>query len=42
MLFLPCADVLDAVSNKMGGTSDSFLAMTQDVFYPQYWYVKKP
>ncbi len=41
MLFLPCADVLDAVSNKIGGTSDSFLAMTQDVFYPQYWYVKK-
>jgi peptide/nickel transport system substrate-binding protein len=40
-LFLPCADVLDAVSNKVGGTSDSFLAMTQDVFYPQYWYLKK-
>jgi peptide/nickel transport system substrate-binding protein len=41
MLFLPCADVIDAVSNKVGGTTDSFLAMTQDVFYPQYWYVKK-
>jgi peptide/nickel transport system substrate-binding protein len=41
VLFLPCADVLDAVSNRIGGTSDSFLAMTQDVFYPQYWYVKK-
>lgn len=41
VLFLPCADVIDAVSNKVGGTNDSFLAMTQDVFYPQYWYVKK-
>jgi ABC-type transport system substrate-binding protein len=41
MLFLPCADVIDAVSKRVGGTNDSFLAMTQDVFYPQYWYVKK-
>lgn len=42
MLFLPCADVIDAVDNKLvGGTSNSFLAMTQDIFYPQYWYVKK-
>jgi peptide/nickel transport system substrate-binding protein len=41
VLFLPCADVIDAVSNKIGGTTNSFLAMTQDVFYPQYWYVKK-
>ncbi len=40
ILFLPCADVIDAVSSKVGGTDDSFLAMTQDVFYPQYWYVK--
>jgi peptide/nickel transport system substrate-binding protein len=41
MLFLPCADVIDAISGKVGGTNDSFLAMTQDVFYPQYWYLKK-
>lgn len=41
MLFLPCADVIDAVSNKVGGTHDSWLAMTQDVFYPQYWYLKR-
>jgi peptide/nickel transport system substrate-binding protein len=41
VLFLPCADVIDAVSNKIGGTNDSFLAMTQDIFYPQYWYLKK-
>lgn len=41
MLFLPCADVIDAVSNRIGGTGDSFLAMTQDVFYPQYWYLKR-
>jgi len=41
MLYLPCADVVDAVSNKVGGTSDSWLAMTQDVWYPQYWYLKK-
>jgi len=40
ILFLPCADVIDAVSQKVDGTSDSFLAMTQDVFYPQYWYLK--
>jgi peptide/nickel transport system substrate-binding protein len=40
-LFLPCADVIDAVSSKIGGTNDSFLAMTQDIFYPQYWYLKK-
>jgi peptide/nickel transport system substrate-binding protein len=41
VLFLPCADVIDAVSGKVGGTNDSFLAMTQDIFYPQYWFVKK-
>lgn len=41
MLFLACADVIDAVSKRVGGTNDSFLAMTQDVVYPQYWYVKK-
>ena len=41
VLFLPCADVIDAVNGKVGGTSDSFLAMTQDIFYPQYWFVKK-
>jgi peptide/nickel transport system substrate-binding protein len=41
MLFLPCADVIDAVSGKVGGTNNSFLAMTQDIFYPQYWYLKK-
>jgi peptide/nickel transport system substrate-binding protein len=41
VLYLPCADVIDAVSGKVGGTTDSFLAMTQDVFYPQYWYLKK-
>jgi peptide/nickel transport system substrate-binding protein len=41
VLFLPCADVIDAVSNRVGGTSDSFLAMTQDIFYPQYWYLRK-
>jgi hypothetical protein len=26
---------------KLGGTADAFLAMTQDVFYPQYWYPKQ-
>jgi peptide/nickel transport system substrate-binding protein len=41
MLFLPCADVIDAISGKVGGTDNSFLAMTQDIFYPQYWYLKK-
>lgn len=41
MLFFPCADVIDAVSNKIGGTTDSWLALTQDAFYPQYWYIKK-
>lgn len=40
-LFMPNPDVLTAVKNTIGGTTDSFLNTTQDTFTPQYWYIKK-
>jgi len=39
--FFPNADYIYAVSNRIGGTAESFLALTQQTTYPQYWYVKK-
>jgi peptide/nickel transport system substrate-binding protein len=43
VLFFPDQDYLLAVdATKVGGTSDGWTAMTQQQFFPQYWYpVKK-
>lgn len=41
ILFLPNSDYVFAVSNKIGGTPASFLALTELQNYPQFWYVKK-
>jgi peptide/nickel transport system substrate-binding protein len=40
-LFLPNADTLYVVSNRVGGAAKSWLAMTQYVYLPQYWYLRK-
>ena len=40
-LFMPNADYIYAVSKKIGGTPASFLALTQQVEFPQYWYLTK-
>jgi peptide/nickel transport system substrate-binding protein len=40
-LFIPNGDLIYAVSNKIGGTPASWLALTQYSLFPQYWYVKK-
>jgi peptide/nickel transport system substrate-binding protein len=40
-LFIPNGDLVYAVSNKVGGTAASFLALTQYSLFPQYWYLKK-
>ncbi len=41
VLFLPNADLIWAVSKKIGGPTDDFLALTQYTSFPQYWYVNK-
>jgi peptide/nickel transport system substrate-binding protein len=40
-LFEPNQDLLIAVSNKVGGPPDSWLALTAYQTFPQYWYFKK-
>jgi peptide/nickel transport system substrate-binding protein len=40
-LFLPNYDILLAVSNRVGGDPDSYLALTQLGLWPQYWWVNK-
>ncbi len=40
-LFLPQSDYIFAVSKKVGGSAASFLALTQQVEFPQYWYLTK-
>ncbi len=40
-LFLPNADSIYAVSKRVGGAAKSWLAMTQYVYLPQYWYVRR-
>jgi peptide/nickel transport system substrate-binding protein len=40
-LFEPNPDLLYAVSKKVGGTSDGFMALTQYTLYPQYFYLTK-
>jgi peptide/nickel transport system substrate-binding protein len=41
VLFFPNTDLIWAVSNKVGGTSQSFLALTQYALQAQYWYLHK-
>ncbi len=41
VIFFPNPDLIDAVSNKIGGAQKSWLAMTQYVLTPEYWYIKK-
>jgi hypothetical protein len=39
--FMPDGDYLLAVnSDKVGGATDGWTAMTQQQWFPQYWYVK--
>jgi peptide/nickel transport system substrate-binding protein len=40
-LYLPNADNIYAVSNRVGGPAKSWMAMTQYVYLPQYWYLRK-
>ncbi len=40
-LFLPNADTIYAVSDHVGGPAKSWLAMTQYVYLPQYWYRRR-
>ena len=40
-LYLPNADNIYAVSNHVGGVAKSWMAMTQYVYLPQYWYLRK-
>lgn len=40
-LFEPNADLIYAVSNRVGGTPQSFLSLTQYGFWPQFWWVNK-
>ncbi len=41
VFFMPDADYLLAVSNKVGGPADGWTSMTQQQWFPQYWYVNK-
>ena len=41
VLFLPNPDGISVVSNKIGGTADSFLQLVYQIDAPQYWYEKK-
>jgi peptide/nickel transport system substrate-binding protein len=40
-LFMPNTDLIYAVSKKIGGPAASFLALTQYIAFPQYWYLTK-
>ncbi|MHB1809154.1 MAG: ABC transporter substrate-binding protein [Solirubrobacteraceae bacterium] len=40
-MFFPNQDKIYAVSNKVGGTASSFLALTQYIPLYQFWYLKK-
>ncbi len=41
VIFFPNPDLIDAVSNKIGGIQKSWLDMTQYTLTPEYWYIKK-
>jgi peptide/nickel transport system substrate-binding protein len=40
-LFMPNNDYIFAVNKRIGSSADGFLALTQQVDLPQYWYVTK-
>jgi peptide/nickel transport system substrate-binding protein len=40
-LFLPNYDIIYAASKRVGGNPDSYLALTQFGFWPQFWWVNK-
>jgi peptide/nickel transport system substrate-binding protein len=41
VLWEPNFETIWAVSKRIGGTSDSFLSLTQYSLWPQFWYLKK-
>jgi len=41
VLFFPNSDEIVAVSLKVGGPPGSWIALAQDMLYPQYWYLTK-
>lgn len=40
-LFLPNADLITAWQNKVSGSTNSFAALSQYGFFPEYWYLVK-
>ena len=40
-LFLPNYDIIYATSKRVGGDPNSYLALTQFGFWPQFWWVNK-
>jgi peptide/nickel transport system substrate-binding protein len=40
-LFLPNYDLIFAVANRVGGSANSYVALTQYGFWPQFWWVNK-
>ncbi|HLH65247.1 MAG TPA: ABC transporter substrate-binding protein [Solirubrobacteraceae bacterium] len=41
VFFMPDGDYLLAVSNKVGGPPEGWTAMTQQQWFPQYWWLNK-
>jgi peptide/nickel transport system substrate-binding protein len=41
VLFMPQSDYIYAASGKVGGNGDGFGSLTQQSFFPQYWYMTK-
>jgi peptide/nickel transport system substrate-binding protein len=41
VFYFPMFDLLSVVSNKVGGTPDSFLNLSYQTATPQFWYLKK-
>ena len=41
VLFFPNSDEIVAVSHKVGGPPGSWIALAEDMLYPQYWYLTK-
>ena len=40
-LFEPDADLIYAVSKRIGGAAQSYLSLTQYGLWPQFWWVNK-
>jgi peptide/nickel transport system substrate-binding protein len=41
VLFMPQSDYIYASAKKVGGNADGFGSLTQQSFFPQYWYLTK-